>query len=79
MDIVILKTAQKHIDVMDQKTKGRIRDGISKIPWGDIKKLSGYQNLYRLRIGDYRIIFEIKDETVIVRDVLPRGQAYKKI
>lgn len=28
----------------------------------EIKKLRGYQNLYRLRVGDYRVIFDINNE-----------------
>ena len=31
-----------------------------------IKKLKGYKQLYRLRIGDYRAVFEWKSNTVTV-------------
>ena len=48
-----------------------------KIPFGDIKKLQGYSNLYRLRIGDYRVIYEVWDEGIVIDAVLPRGEAYK--
>jgi mRNA interferase RelE/StbE len=32
----------------------------------DIKKLAGYSDRYRLRIGDYRVIYEIADEQLII-------------
>lgn len=34
------------------------------------KKLKGYTNRYRIRQGDYRIIYEIDDEVKTVRVIL---------
>jgi mRNA interferase RelE/StbE len=31
-----------------------------------VKKLSGYDNAWRIRIGDYRVLYEIVDDTVLV-------------
>jgi len=43
----------------------------------DIVKLRRYKNQYRLRIGDYRVLFELRPErTVVVYAVLPRKVAY---
>jgi len=43
----------------------------------DIVKLRRYKNHYRLRIGNYRILFELRPErTVVVYAVLPRKVAY---
>jgi len=44
----------------------------------DIKKLRGYKNTYRLRVGRYRIKFVLKEDTVIFYDIELRGKAYKK-
>ena len=44
----------------------------------DIKKLRGYRNTYRLRIGKYRIKFVLKEDTVIFYDIELRGKAYKR-
>jgi mRNA interferase RelE/StbE len=44
----------------------------------DIKKLQGYRNHYRIRIGKYKILFELSpDKTIVVYTVLPRAEAYK--
>jgi mRNA interferase RelE/StbE len=32
----------------------------------DVKKLAGYADRYRLRVGDYRVIYEIADEQLII-------------
>lgn len=75
--IIYTKTALKNIQSMDSRFKDRIREGIENIPFGDIKKLRGYSDLYRLRIGDYRIIYELSENKIIIDAVLPRGSAYK--
>jgi len=46
----------------------------------NIKKLKGdYKDLYRYRIGDYRIFYKLSEETVIVFivDIEARKDAYK--
>ena len=46
----------------------------------NIKKLKGeYKDVYRFRIGDYRLFYKISDETVIVfiLDIEARKDAYK--
>ena len=48
----------------------------------DCKKLIGYRNIYRIRIGDYRAIFsfhvEIINDTVKFNYLVSRGEAYGK-
>lgn len=79
MNIQITKTAIKAIRRLDSPTRERVLNGINKLPLGDIKRLQGYSNYYRLRIGDFRIIYSSENDTIIISDVLPRGEAYKRI
>ncbi len=79
MRIEYEKEAVKHIQEQDKPTKQRLRTAIEKLPDGDIKKLQGYKNDYRLRVGNLRVLFSMDSERIIVKDVLPRGQAYKRI
>ena len=32
----------------------------------DIKKLAGYEDRYRLRVGDYRVIYAVVDQQLII-------------
>ena len=45
----------------------------------DIKKMQGLENLYRLRVSKYRILFSIHDETVTIEVIRAgsRGDVYK--
>ncbi len=43
-----------------------------------IKKLKGYKDLYRLRIGDYRAVFEWRVENITVIRALTRQDFGKK-
>ncbi len=44
-------------------------------------KLSGHDNLYRIRVGDWRIVYAIKDDVLIVLVVAigSRGQVYRNL
>jgi mRNA interferase RelE/StbE len=47
----------------------------------DIKKMVGYADRYRLRVGDYRVIYEIADEQLIILivGVGHRREAYRTL
>ena len=76
MEIIYAKRAAKAIERINNPFKQNIKDAIEKLPDGDVKKLKGYTNAFRLRVGDYRILFDMS-ELIEITDVLPRGQAYK--
>ncbi|MBK7180751.1 MAG: type II toxin-antitoxin system RelE/ParE family toxin [Chloroflexi bacterium] len=46
----------------------------------NVKRLVNFDVAYRLRVGNYRILFERDDEIRIIDviDVLPRGRAYRR-
>ena len=78
--IVIKKKAKKFIDKLPKNERLRIAKAIQALPNGeDIKKLKGYTDLLRLRVGDYRIIYTVNhiELVVIVVDAGNRGQIYK--
>jgi mRNA interferase RelE/StbE len=35
-------------------------------PDANVKKLAGYEDRYRLRVGDYRVIYEIMDDQLVI-------------
>ena len=77
MEIIYSKSAVKAISRMDPATKQRVKQGIDRLPDGDVKKLTGHTSSYRLRIGGLRILFDIS-ENIVITNILPRGDAYKK-
>lgn len=79
MYIRYAKIAVKHIEDLDKTSKQRIKTAIEKLPFGDIKKLKGYRNDYRLRVGNFRVLFSLENDIITIKDVLPRGQVYKRI
>ena len=49
------------------------------LPELDVKKLRGYKDQYRLRIGEFRVLFELQPEhTIVVYAILPRKKAYQR-
>ena len=78
MRIDYSKAAVKYINGLDKPSKQRIKTGIEGIPNGDIKPLSGSTRLYRLRVGDWRIVFSYPDDkTVLIEKIAPRGGVYE--
>ena len=80
MNITYSRASVKVINGMDKATKQRIKAGIEKIPQGDIKLLKGSPGTYRLRVGDWRILFSCPEEnTILVEKIGPRGGVYKGV
>ena len=44
---------------------------------GDVKKLTNFTPEYRMRVGDWRILFEVEGEKIIVYRIRHRKEAYK--
>ncbi len=79
--IVLKKRAKKFIDSLPLPEKKRIVRAIELLPDGeDIKKLKGHDDLLRLRVGDYRVIYTVNNGELIVCviDAGNRGDIYKK-
>ncbi|MCI9346255.1 MAG: type II toxin-antitoxin system RelE/ParE family toxin [Lachnospiraceae bacterium] len=79
MQIEYSKKAIKYINSADKPTKKRLKESIEKIPLGDIKKLQGIEDGYRLRVGDLRVLFSMEDNIIYIDNIIPRGQAYKRL
>ncbi len=79
--LIIKKKAKKFIDRLPLNEKKRVVAAIERLPNGeDIKKLKGHDDLLRLRVGEYRIIYTVNhgELIVIVIDADNRGQIYNR-
>lgn len=43
----------------------------------DVKPITGEKNVYRIRVGKYRILFTIIEKTLLIIKIATRGGAYK--
>jgi mRNA interferase RelE/StbE len=79
--------AVKFLLDLNTETKERLKSGIKLLetdpfksrPHADIKKLKGTkkrEDLYRLRVGDYRVIYAVEDDTIFVLEIIPREKGY---
>lgn len=84
--VLVSDSAKDLFHSLDDGMQERIRKGFAALaenPFmhrsgADIKKLKGSSNpsLYRLRVGDYRLIYCIIGKEVKVTSIIPRGKGY---
>ena len=74
--------ARRDFQRLDPPVRRRIIEALDRLtgdlPAGDVVKLTGGQDEWRLRVGDWRVRFQ-RDSAgdVQVLRVLPRGRAYR--
>ena len=44
---------------------------------GDVKRLTSFSPEYRLRVGDYRVLFEVLEDSIVIYRVRHRKDAYR--
>ncbi|MGA0558630.1 type II toxin-antitoxin system RelE family toxin [Larkinella sp. VNQ87] len=68
--LVITKSAEKELVKLPVQVIQQIQEAVLKLADdprpAQCKKLKGFKDLYRIRIGDYRIIYSIRDSVLIV-------------
>jgi mRNA interferase RelE/StbE len=82
-EIFIERNAEKEINELNSPIFDRIRDAILDLaknprPLG-CRKLKGFDDFWRIRVGDYRIVYEINDNSNIIKieRVRHRKQVYR--
>ena len=79
MEIRYSKPAIKFLKKQDKPTQQRILTANEKLPVeGDIKKMQGIDG-YRLRVGNYRVLFDVNGIIIDIIDIGNRGQIYKGV
>ena len=80
MPVFLSKTCLKYLKKLDKSARSKIITAIEGLPGeGDIRKMrgSGPPNLYRLRVGKYRVLYIWQEDIIRVIDVDTRGDIYK--
>jgi mRNA interferase RelE/StbE len=79
MEIVYTDIALEDLRRIPRRFAAQIVAKVSRLEGGlhgNIKRLTNFDCDYRLRCGDYRVLFDVEDDEVIVHRVLHRKQAY---
>jgi mRNA interferase RelE/StbE len=79
MKLRLEKSFIRELKKLDRSTQIRILAHLKLFEAGkkvDVKKLKGFKNIFRLRVGEYRIKFAIENAEIIVFDVKKRGKIY---
>ena len=71
------KSVRKFIIHRTSNEQKRILNAIYKLPDGDVKPLKSRSGEYRLRIGNWRVIFKYRDDIIFIMEIDARGEVYK--
>ncbi len=82
-EIIVSKTAEKALLKIPKKDQVKVISAISELATHPFsarcKKVQGEENTFRIRIGDYRVIYEIEGRKllVLVLKIGHRKEIYK--
>ena len=72
-------TALDDLDSLAERIRKQVLHKIERLKsglHGDIKHLRGVDVAYRLRAGDYRILFDVEGDSIVIRRIRPRKNVY---
>jgi len=81
------KRTLKALKKLSEERKDKIKEAITvlkndPVPFRkfDVAKLKGYENLYRIRIGNLRIVYEVNwdRKRILIHFIGPREKAYER-
>ncbi len=81
--VTLLRDAQKALDKMDTEWRGRMIRALRRLQddprHAGVVKMSGPDGFYRVRVGDWRIVYAIRDHelVVIVMRIAHRREVYR--
>ncbi|MFC1622341.1 type II toxin-antitoxin system RelE/ParE family toxin [Patescibacteria group bacterium] len=66
----------KHVQLLIEKNLRKLSKDPNSIKK---KKLRDYKNIYRIRMGEYRLVFRVNKREIYVINIGHRGQIYEKL
>ncbi len=79
-DVGFKPRARKDLQAIDKREAGRIIEKIEAMRedlTGDVKKLTDFTPDYRLRVDNYRVLFALEDNRIVIYRVRHRKDVYK--
>ena len=77
----------RKIEGLPETTRGQIREALRvlkndpvPVDGFDVRKLDGYDSVYRIRVGDFRLVYSVEwgEKTISIHYVGSRKKAYKR-
>lgn len=78
-EIEIRARAEKELSKVPHRDAKRIAEAILALRGGlkgDIKKLTNHEPAYRLRVGDWRVLFDVSPDKIVIQTIKHRREAY---
>ena len=72
--------AIKDLDSLHTDIAKRVVEKVARLSHnleGDVKRLTNFTPEYRLRVGDYRVLFELEGSRLVVYRVRHRREVYR--
>jgi mRNA interferase RelE/StbE len=80
-EVVLKPRAKKDLQRIAKPDAARVVEALERLEenlLGDVKRLTDFTPEYRLRVGDYRVLFEIEQTNrIVVHRVRHRRDAYR--
>ncbi len=80
LEIALTRDAAKELARLPATDRDRVErriEAYAEAPGHDVIALAGARGLYRLRSGDWRVIFELEEERMPILSVKHRREAYR--
>lgn len=82
MNVVVSRKAEKVLhSIADAKLAERIESKLRQLEHhphvSNVQKLQGYGDLYRARVGDFRIVYRVERTTIHVEAIGHRKEIYR--
>ncbi|VVB66251.1 ParE toxin of type II toxin-antitoxin system, parDE [Candidatus Gugararchaeum adminiculabundum] len=86
-NILISESANRFLYSLETRMRVRLKEGMRNLkedpfrgrPGADIKKLASSRDppFYRLRVGDFRVVYAIEGKDVKITTIIHRSKGYK--
>ncbi|MEK6675001.1 MAG: type II toxin-antitoxin system RelE/ParE family toxin [Planctomycetota bacterium] len=79
--VIFMPKAERDLDSLSPEVARRILlklHAMREDLGGDVKRLTNMTPASRLRVGDYRVLFEVEGDRIVVYRVRHRREAYEK-
>ena len=82
IQVLIMPSAERDLRGLDRAAARRVAKKLRAIAQegkvvGDVKRLTGQPPRFRLRVGDYRVLFTVDADKIKVYRVAHRREAYE--